>query len=351
VIRPEDLSEEVARLWGYNNIKTSYPMVPAKGKVLAPVLLLRERIRQTLPGFSFFEAINYNFIHGDSCDRLNLSEADERRSVEKILNPISDQLTVLRTSLVPGLLETMKRNNSQQSDSMRLFEIGKVFFATQKGELPEEREMVAGLITGNRSEQTWFSKKAGVDFFDLKGVVEGLLNDLMVKGAQFVKIQEGVCPYFERGFGAVVKISDKVLGSIGKIDGPVLKNYGLKQDAYVFDLDLGALLKSMPESIQAAPLPRFPSVSRDMTFIVDAGIEVGAILGQMEVFAKKQALIEDYFLFDVFEGKPLKEGKKSLSFRVVYRSTTKTLTEKNIKKVHTHMSGAILDKFQADLPE
>jgi len=351
VARPEDLSEEVARLWGYNKIKTSYPLVPARGRVLSPVLLLRERIRQILPGFSFFEAINYNFIHEKSCDRLNLSESDNRRSVETILNPISDQMSVLRTSLIPGLLETMKRNNSQQSDSIRLFEIGKVFFATQKGELPVEKEMVAGLITGNRTEQSWFSKKSSVDFFDLKGVVEGLLDDLMMSDIQFLKVEEGICPYFEKGFGAVVKISDKVVGSLGKIDGQVLKNYGLKQDAFLFDFDLAMLLELMPESIQAAPLPRFPSVSRDMTFIVDKVIEVGAMIGEMKVFAKKQSLIEDFFLFDVFEGNPLDGGKKSLSFRVVYRSTTKTLTEKNIKKIHTSMSKAILDRFKADLPE
>jgi phenylalanyl-tRNA synthetase beta chain len=351
VLRPEDLSEEVARLWGYNNIQTSYPLVPAKGKVLAPVLLLREKIRQILPGFSFYEAINYNFIHGESCDRLKLADADPRRSVEAILNPISDQMSVLRTSLVPGLLETMKRNNSQQSESIRIFEIGKVFFATQKGKLPEEREMVAGLITGNRTEQSWFSKKAGVDFFDLKGVVEGLLKELHISDALFLKPEAVVCPYFERGFGAIVKIGDMTVGSLGKIDGQVSKNYGLKQDAYVFDLDLAMILSLMPESILASPLPRFPSISRDMTFIVDKGIEVGAILGQMKKFAERQSLVEAYFLFDVFEGRPLEQGKKSLSFRVVYRSVNKTLTEKNIKKVHTHMSASILEKFNADLPE
>jgi phenylalanyl-tRNA synthetase beta chain len=351
VVRPEDLSEEVARLWGYNNIKTSYPLVPARGKILAPVLLLREKIRQILPGFSFYEAINYNFIHGESCDRLKLSDTDPRRSVETILNPISDQMSVLRTSLVPGLLETMKRNNSQQSDSIRIFEIGKVFFATQKGKLPEEREMAAGLITGSRTEQSWFSKKTGVDFFDLKGVVEGLLRSLMISNVQFLKIETGGCPYFEPGFGAIVKIADKTVGFLGKIDGDVLKNYGLKQDAYVFDVDMAMLLSSMPESIQANPLPKFPSLSRDMTFILDKDIEVGAILGQMKIFAERQSLVENYFLFDVFEGQPLAEGKKSLSFRVVYRSASKTLTEKNIKKVHTHMSASILDKFEADLPE
>ncbi|OQY52946.1 MAG: phenylalanine--tRNA ligase subunit beta [Desulfobacteraceae bacterium 4572_89] len=351
VLRPEDLSEEVARLWGYNNIKTSYPLVSARGKALAPVLLLRERIRQAMIGFSFYEAINYNFIHEESCDRLRLVEADKRRAVERILNPISDQMSVLRTSLVPGLLDNMKRNNSQQTDTIKIFEIGKTFFATQKGDLPEEKEMLAGLITGNRSDQSWFSKKAGLDFFDLKGVVEGLLDELFIRNVQFLKIKDDICPYFEMGFGAIVKVSDLVVGSLGKIDARVLKNYGLKQDAYVFDFDLAILEELMPGSVQADPLPRFPSVSRDMTFIVDQSIEVGSIIGQLKEKAEKQTLVEDIFLFDVFEGKPLKEGKKSLSFRLVYRSPSKTLTEKNIKKLHTNLSRTILKEFNADLPE
>ncbi len=351
VTRPEDLSEEVARLWGYNNIETSYPLVPARGKVLAPLLLLRARIRQALTGFSFYEAINYNFIHGASCDRLKLSETDPRRRVEKILNPISDQMTVLRSSLVPGLLETMRRNNAQQTDSLKVFEIGKVFFATHPGELPEEKEMLAGLITGNRSEQSWFSKKEAVDFFDLKGGVEGLLADLFIKDALFLKLQGDACPYFEKGSGALVKIGDQVVGSLGKMDAQVLKNFGLKQDAYVFEFELAVLLKLIPPSIQAQPLPRFPSVSRDMTFIVDEKVAVGAILDLLKKKAGSHDVVEEMFLFDVFQGKPLAPGKKSLSFRLVYRSATKTLTEKNIKKLHAGLSQTVVDEFQADLPE
>lgn len=346
VLRPEDLSEEVARLWGYNKIKTSYPLVPAKGKVLSPMLMLRGQIRDLMSGFGFFEAINYNFIHGASCDRLLLSDSDPRRVVETILNPISDQMSVLRTSLVPGLLETMKRNNSQQSFSVKLVELGKVFFAKQKGELPSEKERVAGLITGNRSEQAWYSKKVPVDFFDLKGFVEGLLSGLFIKDARFSRIEDQ-CPYFEAGHGAVITVGNKVLGNLGKIDSRVLKNYGLKQDAYVFDLSVDAILEVMPKEIQAAALPKFPSISRDMTLVVRDDCEVGQILDFIAEFSKKQALIEKCYLFDVFSGQPLEDGTKSFSFRVVYRSAAKTLTEKNIQKVHTQLSGRMVDKFSA----
>ncbi|MCK5347818.1 MAG: phenylalanine--tRNA ligase subunit beta, partial [Desulfobacula sp.] len=351
VIRPEDLSEEVARLWGYNNIQTSYPLVPAKGKLLDEKISFREKIRQIMTGFSFSEVINYNFINENSCDRLNLLDNDKRRYVETILNPISDQMSVLRSSLIPGLLETMKRNISQQSDTLKFFEIGKIFFATQKGSLPEEKEMIAGLITGNRSDSSWCSKKTKVDFFDLKGAVEGFFEALMIENIVFGKIEDESCPYYKDGYAAYVKSGDTLMGTLGKIEEKVLKNYGLKQDAFIFDFSFNAIQDLLPKVVTAESLPKFPSISRDITIIVDRTVTVGAILKQIELISKKEVLIENVFLFDVFEGQPLSEDKKSLSFRVVYRSTSKTLKEKNIKKLHVNISKAIIDQFNADLPE
>ncbi len=351
VARPEDLSEEVARLWGYNNIETSYPMVAAKGKLLDKKVCLREKIRLMMTGFSFFEAINYNFISEDSCDRLNLSDTDKRREVETILNPISDQMSVLRSSMIPGLLETMRKNNSLQADTLKMFEIGKIFFVTKKGSLPEEREVVAALMTGNRSDQSWYSKKRRFDFFDLKGVVEGLLDGLIIENLSFEKIEDESCPYYKTGNAAFVKSGDTLIGTLGQINEKVLKNYGLKQDAFVFDLDFKALQALIHGNITAMPLPKFPSVSRDITIIVEQSVTIGAILNQFEKIAQKQSLIEQVFLFDVFEGENLSENKKSLSFRVVYRAANRTLKEKNIKKLHTNISKTIIDLFNAALPE
>ena len=350
VTRPEDLSEEVARLWGYNNIETSYPVVLAKGRLLNPRLQLRSRIRQILTGYSFCEAINYNFIREDACDRMQIAEQDKRRQMVEILNPISEQMAVLRTSLVPGLLDAMVRNTAKQNDTLNLFEIGKVFFLTTEGAQPEEVEVVGGLITGFRFDQTWYSKKEPVDFFDLKGIVQGVLDNLMVQGVSYEKSDPGACPYFEPGYGAKIIKDGTVLGTIGKIATAVGSAFGLKQAAFVFEFDMAALEKALPEKIQAESVPKFPSVSRDMTFIVDRNIEVGQILKKMAEFSVKQALIETYFLFDVFEGENIGVDKRSLSFRVVYRSATKTLTENNIKKIHAQLSQKIINDFNAGLP-
>ncbi|MBU2430259.1 MAG: phenylalanine--tRNA ligase subunit beta, partial [Proteobacteria bacterium] len=268
-----------------------------------------------------------------------------------ILNPISDQMSVLRSSLIPGLLETMKKNVSQQNTTVKIFEIGKAFYATQKGSLPIETEFVSGLMTGDRLDQSWYAKKTPFDFFDLKGVMEGLLNALKIFDVRFEKADKAKLPYFETGYLAQVVSKDTVVGTLGKIDPDVLKNYGLKTDAFVFDFNLTALLGLCPDEILARILPKFPSISRDITIIVDRTVSAGAVLEKIQMLSKKEALIESVFLFDVFEGHPLAEGKKSLSFRVVYRSADKTLTEKNIKNLHVNISKIILDQFDADLPD
>jgi phenylalanyl-tRNA synthetase beta chain len=350
VTRPEDLSEEVARLWGYNRIDTTYPPVPARGRPLNPLILTRRSIRNILNGLSFSEAINYNFIARDFCDRLHLLENDDRRNVVQILNPLSDQMSVLRTSLLPGLLENMRRNISQQTDTLHLFEIGKNFFNTGLNTLPEEKETVAGLMTGNRTQQTWYSKKQAMDFFDLKGAVEDLLEGLGIDQVTFTRLADADAPYFESGFGAKIH-SQGNLGVLGKISPPVLKRFGLKQDAYVFELDLAAVMANMPDQIQAKPLPRYPSISQDVTLIVDDQVPVGDVLEEMKAIAQKEFLVEDMYLFDLFEGSPLAKGKKSLSFRIVYRSENKTLTEKHIRKLHAAISSRLVKTFHADLPE
>ena len=350
VARPEDLSEEVARLWGYNKIETSYPLVKAQGRLLTDRLVLRGKIRQAMTGFGFCEAINYNFIRRDACARMGIDDSDKRTRMVEILNPISDQMAVLRTSIVPGLLDAMARNTAKQVDTLKLFEVGKIFFDKAPGEQPEEVEVLGGLITGYRGGQTWYSKKEAVDFFDLKGVVQGLLASLQISGVLYERTDAGTCPYFEPGYGARVVKDGLVLGTLGKIASGVGVAFGLKQDAYLFDLDMESLEKSVPQAIQVVGQPKFPSISRDMTFIVSQRIEVGAMMDTISAFAQKQGLIDDYFLFDVFEGRSIGEDKKSLSFRVVYRSTSKTLTENNIKKIHEQLSRKIINDFQAGLP-
>ncbi len=353
VTRAEDISEEVARLWGYNNIQTNFPKVTAKAKAPSPRIIIREQIRDIMNGFGFSEAINYSFTSSSSCDNLLLISSDERRSVEDIVNPISEELAILRTSLLPGLLENMRRNNSQQIESLKLFEVGKVFIATSKGQQPIEKEMIAGIWTGLRSDISWDLKPIYCDFFDIKGVVQGLSSCLGVSETLFEKVSQSFYPYYQKGQGAVIKSKEKLIGSVGKIGSQVLKNFGLKQDAFVFEIDIEALLslvKTPGAMGKTTPLPKFPSLCRDMTLILDSNIEAGAILSDIVAIKESLPIIEDVFIFDLYEGKPLTDGKKSISMRIIYRSLEKTLSEKMISGVHADISKRIIEKYGAALP-
>ncbi len=350
VSRPEDLSEEVARLWGYDNIKTSFPAIPAKARGLSPVIILRERIKEMMNGFGFSEAVNYTFTSSDFCDRLLIGQNDKKRSVEKIMNPISEEMAVLRTSLIPGLLETMRRNNYQQVDNLKIFETGHVFFAVKKDVQPEEKEMLAALWTGARIDLAWYSKRIECDFFDIKGAAEGLLKGLGIENVSFLQADNDKYQYFKPGYGAVIEKDGKYIGNIGRIKNEVLENFSLKQDAFVFEMDMEILLSVVSYSTTAVPIPRFPSLSRDITIIVDEKIEAGAVVSSIMKIMDRNPLVENVFLFDVYQGKPLADGKKSLSLRVVYRSSEKTLKEKAVKGIHNHISKSIIEEFDADLP-
>lgn len=350
VTRPEDLSEEVARLWGYDNIKTSLPVVSSAEITLSPRLAFRDNIRDSMVGFGFSEAINYSFTAVESVDRLKLGQDDARRSVERLLNPISEDLAVMRSTLLPGLFENMRRNNAQQVDRLSLFEVGNTFISKGHGIQPLEAEWLAAVLTGPRNISSWHAKSVSVDFFDIKGVVEGLLSHLGISGVSFARATLDDHPYLKAGNGARIEASGRPLGVVGEIDEAVLKNFGLRQAAFVFELDLTSLLDLAPDRIVSKPLPKFPAISRDITLIVDGDILSADIVAEAATFVQKDPLVEEVFLFDVYEGAPLARGKRSISLRVVYRSWSKTLKEKKIKGLHDSISKHLVATFKADLP-
>ncbi len=350
VTRPEDLSEEVARLWGYDNIQTSFPAVAPSGRKLSPKLAFRSTVRDCMVGFGFSEAVNYSFTSAESADRLKLDGNDARRSVERLLNPISEEMAVMRSTLLPGLFENMRRNHAQQVETLRLFEVGNTFLAKGHGVQPRETEHLAAILTGSRVVPSWHTKAIGVDFFDIKGAVEGLLSHLGIKAVRFLRASRQDQPYLKAGNGACIEAGGQPLGVVGEVDPGVLKNFGLKQTAFVFELDLEGLLALVPGAVVSTPLPKFPAISRDITLIVDVDSAAADIMAEAAVFVERESLVEDAFLFDVYEGKPLADGKRSISLRIVYRSWEKTLKEKKIKGLHDRISKHLIETFKADLP-
>jgi phenylalanyl-tRNA synthetase beta chain len=349
VTRPEDLMEEVARLSGYNRIPTTFPLIPAKGRTVSRYIETRDRVRDTLVGAGFCEAITYSFIHAASCDRLNLAAEDPRRCQVQILNPITEDQTTLRSSLLPGLLETLQRNAAQQIKTLRLFEVGKTFVKETAGaELPVETEMLTAMWTGLRGEEGWFAKPTACDFYDIKGVAERLLQALGVAAVNFSRLAPEDCPYARPGATAQIAAGPQVVGTIGEVHPQVLLNHGLKQPAFFFEIDMDRLFPLIPKVRLASPLPKFPFVERDLTVIIDTAIEAGEILSALG--SPEEKLVESLRLLAVYTGPPIPEDKKSVSVRITYRSDTGTLEDTAVTRLHQQLSDRVLTRFGATLP-
>ena len=348
VTRPRDLVEEVARLSGYNQIPTTFPALPSTGTRMAPMMVCRNKIREILNGFGFSETINYSFISAESCDRIQLGGDDPRRSHVALLNPISEEQAVMRTSLIPGMLEAAQRNISRQQTHLRLFEVGKVFLPRPEALLPTEKEMLAGLWTGPRIKAAWHTQEAGCDFFDIKGVVEGMAHSLGITALSYTALPDDQCGYSRAGHTAQVLHDGQLVGVVGEVDASVVDNYSLRQATFAFELDLETIAQLLPGDRQMAPIPRFPSTDRDITVIVDRQVESSRLLDAVTQF--NEPLVEDLYLFDVFAGDPIPDGKKSVSLRIIYRSADRTLEDETVNEIHRHLTHRLITEFGAALP-
>ena len=348
ISRPEDLMEEVARLLGYNNIPTTFPEMPASGQSSHKEIELRNRIRLSMAGLGFREAINYSFTHKQSGDHLKLGSADPRRQLVEILNPLTEDQAAMRTSLIPGLLQTVHYNFSQQNKNLKIFEIGKIFINEDPRHLPKETEMLAGLWTGARYEASWHRQKADCDFFDIKGVAEGLLKELKIDEVLFTRLPENNCRFTKPGYSAQILSDDKLLGLVGEIHPDVLANYDLNQPSFLFELNFDQLVSVIKDMTHSAPIPKFPAIFRDITIIVDNDLETQRIITEAQ--NHREELVESFSLLDVFEGKPIAAGKKSVSLRVTYRSSVKTLEDEDVASIHQSIAERLVKTFKASLP-
>ena len=348
VTRPEDLMEEVARLSGYEHIPLTYPQMPAKGRPLSRPLQIRNSIKQLMAGYGFSEAITYSFIASSACDMLGLKENDARRNTVAILNPLSEDQAVMRSSLIPGLLGIMRHNLAHQEKNLKLYEIGKTYLDQGAEELPVETEMLAGLWTGARFRPSWHGRETKCDFFDLKGTVEALLLALGLNAAEFTGAPKDLCRYTRPGYTGQIYCAGQLLGLVGEVHPEVGRHFELKQPAYIFELNIDRVSPLISERKTSRPIPRFPSVSRDVTLIVDRDMEAQAIMDR--ALQVGDELVESLHLFDVFEGNPIPEGKKSISFRVVYRAAERTLEDEDVNRLHAETTARLVAEFNAMLP-
>jgi len=348
VSRPQDLMEEIARLYGYDKIPTTFPLIPAQQRKPSTRWDFRGRVKDLMQSLGFNEVINYSFIDEKACDSLNLDPNDKRRNLLPILNPLTEDMAVMRTCLIPGLLKTMHLNLSQQMKTLKFFEVGNTFISQGHDCLPVEKDYLATLWTGSRNDHSFHMKDIECDFYDIKGTAEALLRSLEIQEFTFTKMPAECCFYTRVGHSARITIQGKYLGLLGEVHPNVISAFDLKQKAFIFELDLTLLSSLTPKTKQYQPVPRFPATYRDVTIIIDKHIESKEVVEMARNV--DNTLIESVLLYDLYQGDPIPKGHKSITLRIIYRSAEKTLEDTDVTPVTEKIAKNILDKFNASLP-
>ncbi len=343
--REIDLIEEVARLVGYDKIPVTMPVSTLTCQQLPDHLVLERKVRNLMAKMGFAEVINYSFFNPDCLDKIRLSEDDARRQNVEILNPLTEDQSVMRTTLVPSLLETAARNLAYRTEDLSLFELRPVFQDVDGEELPVERLRLSALLCGRREPLGWAQAEDATDFYDMKGVVEELFAALKISDVTWAS--EHAESYYHPGKSCAVYHGDVLLGTLGELHPEILFNFDLGDSAILCDLDIEALLQIGGGTVQFKALSRFPDVQRDSAFLVDAEVSAQEVFEVLNSVKVKD--LESIELFDVYAGKGIPEGKKSLAIRACYRALDRTLTDEQIQNLHGKLVKAMQKELGAEL--
>jgi phenylalanyl-tRNA synthetase beta chain len=341
VTREIDLIEEIARVYGYDNIPTTLPKGDIPVPAPTPKTEARRRIKHFLLAAGMMEAVNYSFCDPNCFDKIRLNADDPLRNTLQLRNPLSPEMSVLRTTLTPGLLENAQHNRNHQIDTIALFEIGGVF--VHDGE-EKEPERVTGVLAGQIGEGVYSDPYRHPDFFDIKGLVEGMLE---VCGVVDWTLQKTDAPTFHPGRNAEVLLGDRQIGFFGEVHPEVLENYDLPYKAYLFEFDLEGLADAATFAKRFEPISIYPKVARDLAIVVDK--ETLSDMPTELIYTTGGDAVDSVRLFDVYEGEQVPEGKKSLAYTITYHSATETLTDKAVNTLHDEVVKRLNRELGAEL--
>ncbi|UFT97981.1 phenylalanine--tRNA ligase subunit beta [Radiobacillus kanasensis] len=341
----EDMVEEIARIYGYDHLPYTLPQGASQAGGLSKRQLLKREVKQYLEGVGLTETITYSLTSKERAELLLSPEIKEAAvSPVRLAMPMSEDHSTLRLSILPELLGSLGYNMARKQQNLAYYEVGTVFVSGEEEttKQPTETLRVSGGLTGAWLEQPWQQEKKEVDFYLVKGIVEGLLSQLVITPV-FVQTKiDGLHP----GRTAQVFVKDKSVGYIGQLHPSLQKDFGLK-DTYVFDLDLDFLLTIYENEPNFAKIPRFPSVSRDIALEVDESVQAGEI--QVTIEQEGGPLLQEVQVFDVYQGEHLTEGKKSIAYNLLYLDPERTLTDDEVEESYQAILTAVKEKHQAEL--
>jgi phenylalanyl-tRNA synthetase beta chain len=344
-----DLIEELARVFGYDELPETLLAQPLPEQRGNRPLELEEKVRDLLADQGMQECVTYSFSSPETEGKLNPNPPTAVGGLHvTLMNPISPERSVMRTTLVPGLLEVAARNLAS-ADSVSLYEVGAVFLPT-KEKLPDEPRRLALVLGGRRTAAAWDDpqglKPAQFDFFDLKGVVEALFADLHVANVGYTSKKD--VPWLHPMRAAEATAGGKAVGAFGELHPTAAARFGLEDRAVqVAELDLEALLAAVPDRFPFKPIPTAPPAKRDIAIIVPTDTPAEKVLA--EIRAAGGDLLADAVLFDVYTGESVPAGTKSLAFALVYQAPDRTLGEKEIEKAHQKIEGRLRHVLKAQI--
>lgn len=344
--REIDLIEEVARIYGYERIPVTLPSNRTEPGGISKKEQLEREIRAILRGCGFSEIITYSFIPANFATYLNLSGGPQVEKTLRIQNPLSEEQSVMRTTLVYSLMETVARNVRLGKTDLKFFEFGKTYLKREREMLPEERWTLGLVGTGYRYGESWHYSDLFFDFYDLKGIVEKILEGLHISDVDYVS-SNGV-PYLHPGRVSIVKLGDGILGYVGEVHPEVRRRFDLQNRVVLAELDLEVLLGFLlDQRIVYREFSKFPASIRDAAFLVDREVEAKKLVEVARTHGEE--ILENVMIFDVYEGEKIGKDKKSIALRFIFRSKERTLTDAEVNAAHFRLIRAIEEAVPAKL--
>ncbi len=337
--------EEIARLYGYDNIPATLPVMQMTAVPRHDMRELHMRLKNAFVTSGFSEVINYSFLNPDVLDTLNLSADDRRRNLVYIKNPLRKEESAMRTTLIPALLDNISMNLKRGEKVLRLFELSTVFLPS-KHKLPDEVTQLAAAFHKGTVPDFWPRKHDG--FYDVKGVCENIFSELKITNLSFSAAAVQNTPYLHPGKSCAVMIGDIPAGAIGALHPAVADSFDIRGDITVMEIyDTASILDAIPLKTVYAPAPRFPSVERDIALVVSNEVTVADV--RREILGTDSDIIEAVTLFDIYRGKPVPDDKKSMAFSIRFRSAERTLTDSEVDDQHGRIMSRIKSHLNAEL--
>ena len=322
-----DIAEEIARIVSYDNIAPTIPVAILSSGGMTPKKALTKEVTHYLAHAGLSQIITFSFMHKDGLTNMMLPEGDNRYTAIPILNPISEEFPYMRTTLVPAVIEAAKRNIAQQNKDLWLFETANVYEpkALPLTEVPHERPMACGILMGKVTEAAWNQAQRDTDFYDVKGVVDGLLAKL---GLTQYDIQPSSESYYHPGVSAHYTVNGVTIANYGELHPQVVKNFDLSGKVYMFEIDLEAVLSIIVPPFRYQSFSKFPGTSRDLAIVAPVSVTSGDIVALIKEHGGEY--LESVSIFDVYEGEHIEAGYRSLAYNLQFRSMDGTLNDEDI---------------------